>query len=605
MCLGCEMAPLFAQIGASAPLSRRAVIRNTLAVAAAATVASACSTPKSSQGPIASSDGKADFVFRNGPMYTVTGDDPWAAKGLAVSGDKISYVGDEAGAMALAGPNTKVVDLKGGLLMPGFVEAHCHPFVGSFLDAGVNLQVADQREALAAIETFARDHPEGVVRGFGWRMDMFGPGGPTKEALDKIVPDRPVILYAIDAHSLWVNTKTLETAKITRDHPDPVPGFSYYTRDSKGNATGFVMETGAIIEILNKVDPVTPDSLGEMLRAWGPKASAAGITTLFDAGVPPLGGDQSEMIRQYTDLESQGALPFRVSASFLVPSGPALDAVDKLTALHKQFTTDQVSVSTLKMLGDGTPGGYTSWLIDPYADKPDSIGESPFTLDEWQRLINEADKAGFDVHVHACGERATRVALDCFEKAMADNPPRDRRNTITHLVYVEDVDNPRFGKLGVTAQFSGNWMSADPDTLITDMERYGRPRGEKLYRPRDVLKTGGRISFGSDWPAAGYYSTYKPLEAIEVSVTRQLIGKPDAPVLSPVDQRLTVAEAVRAATMGGAYQLRMDDKVGSLETGKLADLIVLDANIFEAKPHDIHKSNVTMTLMNGRVTHQV
>lgn len=605
MCLGCEMAPLFAQIAVGTPVNRRAVIRNTLAVATAATVASACSTTKSSRGPVTASDGKADFVFRNGPIYTVTGDNPWAATGLAVSGEKISFVGDEAGAMALAGPNTEVVDLQGGLLMPGFVEAHCHPFVGSFLDAGVNLQVADQREALAAIQLFARDHPEGVVRGFGWRMDMFGPEGPTKAALDEIVPDRPVILYAIDAHSLWVNTTTLETAKITRDHPDPVPGFSYYTRASNGEPTGFVMETPAIIEILNRVDPVTPDSLGEMLRAWCPKASAAGITSLFDAGVPPLGGGQTEMLLQYTKLETQGALPFRVAACLLVPSGPALDAVARLTELSKQISTDQVTVATLKMLGDGTPGGYTSWLIDPYADKPDSVGQSPFTLDEWQRLIVEADKAGYDVHVHACGERATRVALDCFEKAMADNPPRDRRNTITHLVYVEDVDNPRFGKLGVTAQFSGNWMSADPDTLITDMERYGSPRGDKLYRPKEVLKTGGRISFGSDWPAAGYYSTYKPLEAIEVSVTRQLIGKPDAPVLSPVDQRLTVAEAVHASTMGGAYQLRMDDRVGSLEIGKLADLIVLDSNIFEVAPHAIHSARVTMTLMNGRVTHQV
>jgi predicted amidohydrolase YtcJ len=171
-------------------------------------------------------------------------------------------------------------------------------------------------------------------------------------------------------------------------------------------------------------------------------------------------------------------------------------------------------------------------------------------------------------------------------------------------VYVEDPDSARFGELGVIAQFSANWMSADPDTTQNLAARYGSPRKDLFFRPQKVLQSGGRISLGTDWPAAGYYSTYKPLDSIQIGVTRQLIGEPDAPVLSPADQKLSVAEAVHANTLGAAYQLRLDDTVGSVEVGKLADLIVLDRNIFEVDPHDIHGATVTMTMMNGDIRHQ-
>jgi predicted amidohydrolase YtcJ len=206
--------------------------------------------------------------------------------------------------------------------------------------------------------------------------------------------------------------------------------------------------------------------------------------------------------------------------------------------------------------------------------------------------------------VHACGEQTARTALDSIERAIAANPPRDRRHTIAHLVYVEEPDNRRFGELGVVAQFSANWMSADPDTLENMAARYGPPRQDMLYRPQEVLRSGGRISLGTDWPAAGYFSTYKPLDAIQTGVTRQLVGQPDAPVLAPADQILSVAEAVHANTLGAAYQIRLDGKVGSLEVGKLADMIVLDQNILEIDPHHIHQATVTMTMMDGKIRHE-
>lgn len=548
--------------------------------------------------------GPADLVFCNGSVYTVAGPTPWA-QAVAVTGNTIGYVGDDAGVQPFIGAGTRVVDLNGRLLMPGFVEGHTHPFLGSFLTSGVDLQVPTLADAQAAIAQYAQQHPEGPVRGFGWRVDMFGPDGPTRADLDSVLPDRPGFFFAIDGHSLWANSKALELAGVNRDTPDPVPGFSYYARDTSGDPTGYILEVNAVLGLVNAVEPISAETMDRLMREWLPKASAAGITSVFDAGVPPIGDDQASILRLYTETERSGELPFRVVASYSVRAAPVDGTVEAFRRVRDEISGELVSVDVVKVIGDGTQGGYTAWLLEPYADKPDSIGGSPFTLDQWHQVVREVDAAGFDVHIHACGERTVRTGLDAVEAAIAANPPRDRRHTIAHLVYVADSDNPRFAQLGVIAQFSANWSSGDPDTLENMAARYGSPRKDLMYRTQDVLRSGGRVSLGTDWPAAGYFSTYKPLDSIQVGVTRQLIGDPNAPVLSPVDQRLTVEQAVHANTLGAAYQIRLDDRVGSVEVGKRADLIVLERNIFEIDPHDIHAANIQMTVMNGRVYFEV
>lgn len=570
MCTACEWAPHFAAFGRRASLTRRTLLR-TAAVTTLAVTAAACATEPGAGSPDTQApSADADVVFHNGRVYTVTASAPWV-EAVAVTGNTISYVGDEAGAMALAGPDTRVIDLDGKLLMPGFVEGHIHPFLGAFLSTGVDLQVPTGKDALDAIAAYAKANPSGPVRGFGWRVDMFGPQGPTRADLDTVLPDRPGFFFAIDGHSMWANSKALEMAGITRDSQDPIPGFSYYVRDENGEPTGYVLEVDAVLGLVNAIEPISAETMQQLLEAWLPKASEAGITSVFDAGVPPVGGDQGALIALYADIESRNALPFRVVASYSVKSPPVDDAVAQLTAIRQRVSTDLVDVTIVKIIGDGTQEGYTAWLLEPYADKPDSIGGSPFTEEQWRRLVADVDAAGFDVHVHACGERTARTALDSIEAAIAGNPARDRRHTVAHLVYVEEPDSRRFGELGVIAQFSANWISADPDTVQNLAARYGQPRQDLFYRTQDVLKSGGRISLGTDWPAAGYFSTYKPLDSIQIGVTRQLIGVPDAAVLAPADQALSVEEAVHANTLGAAYQLRLDALVGSVETGKRAD----------------------------------
>ncbi|WP_281355827.1 amidohydrolase [Ancylobacter pratisalsi] len=299
--------------------SRRAVLRAGAGLTAAAAMTSVFRASEVfAQG---AADGAADYVFHNGRVYTVAGSAPWA-KAVAVKGKTIVHVGDEAGAMALAGPKTQMVDLKGRLLMPGFVEGHTHPFLGAFLTSGLDLQLANLDEVLAAIAGYAKEHPTGPIRGFGWRVDMFPPEGPNRAELDRILPDRPAFFFAIDGHSLWANSKALEMAGVNRDTPDPIPRFSYYARDQKGDPTGYVLEVNAVLSLVNAVEPISAQTMARLLEGWLPKAAAAGITTVFDAGVPPIGSDQGAMFALYEDAEKRGVLPFRVSASYSVKSPP-------------------------------------------------------------------------------------------------------------------------------------------------------------------------------------------------------------------------------------------------------------------------------------------
>lgn len=609
MCRSCKFLGEVRRSGAAASLgsvanrpvvSRRRLVGGALA-GGAALASGAQPAPTRAQTPVGN-DGPATVVFRGGRVYTVDPGQPWA-EAVAVRDGEIVAVGNDAAIDALVDPATTVVELDGRMVLPGFVEAHTHPSLGAFATSGVDLQVPTLEDALAAIAEYARANPDGPVRGFGWRMDMFGPEGPNKADLDRVVPDRPAFFFAIDVHSLWMNSQALEAAGITRDTPDPAPGFSYFVRDADGEPTGWALETAASLGAVNAIQPITPEAMTGWLREWTPKAAAAGITTVFDAGALPVNGEQAATIELYKDLESAGALPFRVFACYAIDKTPFDHAVPAALDLRNRIDTDLVQFHTLKIIGDGTPEAHTALMLEPYADKPDSRGESPFTPADLARLIAAADAEQLDIHIHACGDGSARAALDGIEAAIAANPDRERRHAIAHLVLVDDADTARFAELGVVAQFSANWMSADPDSVDILLERFGPERQARIYRPKSVLDTGGVIAFGTDWPGAGYFSTYKPLDSIQVAITRQLIGEPDAPVLDPADERLDLAQAIRASTLGGAHQLRMEDRIGSLAPGKLADLVVLEQDLFAIDPHDIASTRIDLTMMNGRFTH--
>ncbi len=234
---------------------------------------------------------------------------------------------------------------------------------------------------------------------------------PTRQMLDEIVSDRPIMLFAIDVHSLWVNSKALEVAKVTAATKDPIPGFSYFARDAAGEPTGFVLEVLAELMVVNAVEPVTVQSMSAYLGKWLPKAAQAGITTIFDASVPPLAGGEGNIIQIYANYETKGELPFRVVTCHAAKgAGDVAAAASTTVALSKRFNSPLVQARVLKIVADGTEEGWTAFMLESYTDKPGFHGTPPFTQEQMNTMISAADLAGIDVHIHACGDATVRMA---------------------------------------------------------------------------------------------------------------------------------------------------------------------------------------------------
>jgi predicted amidohydrolase YtcJ len=590
MCLVCSWGGYKAFMPQAARPSRRGVLGAGLAAALVAGPAEA----EPSTGP-------ADLIFRNGAVYTMEPTRPWA-RAVAVRGSRIIHVGGEDGLAALTVPRTRVVDLAGRMLLPGFVEAHIHPLTGATITRGVDLQFDTREEILAALRAWKeRTGPVPVVRGFGWRYNAFPAAGPRKEDLDALWPDTPVLLVAIDGHGAWVNSKGLAVAGVTRETPDPIPGFSFFQRDpATGEATGFLAEPPVMLQVSNAIEPFTPERVAQALTEWLPQASAAGITTVFDAGMQVV--PEATGFGIYQELERAGRLPFRVVGSYY-HNDPAIDPVPIIQGLRRRFRSPLVRASVLKLNMDGGDNAHTGVFLAPYADRPETSGEPLVPPERFADIVRRADRAGIDIHVHCIGDRATRLTLDAIEAAIRRNPPRERRNAIAHLTLVDPADEPRFARLGVVGQFSAQWAVADQPWEKVSRARLGPERADRLYRIGALVRAGGRAAFGSDWPAANSYSTYRPLDAIEVAMTRRELDRPEARPLPPEDDVIPLAEALRAATIAGAWQLRMENEIGSIEPGKRADLVVLERNLFEVPVREIHTVKVAMTVMNGVVRH--
>ncbi len=583
--------------------SRRSLLRATAGFAGAATALGTLSSSARAQLNSPPGANEADFVFSGGRVFTADSAHPWA-EAVAVRGNRILYVGNATGVEPYLAPSTRVVDLKGKLLLPGFVEGHIHPIVGAALTHGVDLQYDTREETLKVLAAWRdRAGKVPVVRGFGWRYGAFPASGPVKADLDKLWPDTPVMLIAVDGHSAWVNSTALKMARVTAETPDPLPGFSIFQRDAKtGEPTGWLIEVPAVIRVMQAAAPITVEFISTALEAWMAQAAAAGITSLFDAGMQVV--EDEVGLRLYEDLERAKKLPFRVIASYY-HNDPEVDPMPHVRRLRDRARTELVHARILKLNIDGVDAQYTAAMLDPYSDRPGTRGNTILNPALARDLVIRADAEGFDVHFHAIGDRAVRLALDAVEAAIKANGQRDRRHAIAHMGLIADDDLPRFVDLGVIAQFSAQW--AVPDRYWTNVTsvRWGQARAARTYRFGSVLRSKAAVSFGTDWPAAAHRSTFQPLDGIEAAVTRCELGKGDQTPLSPAQERITLEEAVRANTIAAARQLRLDDKVGSLASGKRADLVVLDRDIFKMPPEEIHTARVLLTMMNGVIRHEV
>jgi predicted amidohydrolase YtcJ len=549
------------------------------------------------------------YWFNNAEIYTVDPQRPWATD-VVVHDGRIVYVGDADGAAAQRRSDTIEVDLDGKFVMPGFIDGHDHLIGGGLAKVGVSLDGLEGKDAVVeAVRRYALENPSRpVIRGHGWTQFTFGVGvQPRREWLDPVTDVRPALLNAYDFHDGWANTAAFGLAGIDASTPDPNPPYATWPRGADGFPSGTCCEPEAWLPIALALGMYTLEAVQEAMNLTLFPAPTWGITTYFDAS--PVVGTRSlatEVYEGLIDLDVHGGgLPVRIVGSYVQrdPDVAPDAAVDRLRQLHHDVRSPHLSITTLKLFMDGVGPQHTAALIEPYTDQPDSRGSFLFAPDLVEQHVAAANTAGFDVHMHACGDAGVRGALDAVERVHEAHGPLGARNTVCHMELCNIDDVPRFAALGVTANgtpiwgtdYRGEFIDAYPQ-LIGE-ERFGRD-----YLPYgSLVRSGALVTFGADCPAVEI-DEIAPLKQIEAAVTRQRPGRPDDRVCG-AHERVALADALRCYTINGARALRLEDEVGSVEVGKRADMVVLDANPFRVAPHQIHAIGVLHTMMDGRFTH--
>ncbi len=540
----------------------------------------------------------ADYALINGAIHTMD-ESGTVAEAIGIEDGEIVYVGNAEGLPNVIGLGTKVIDLGGAMVLPGFVDGHIHAVAGGLIMLGVDLQTDDKDELFALIREEVKTNKDDLILGYGVRFNPWTDGNPTAAMLDEIESERPVYFWAIDGHAAWANSKALELAGIDKDTPDTVPGFSFFERDTEGNPTGWIVEIPAQLQVLSALMEISPEFMKDGVEVWINRFAAAGITSIHDHGIQGMG--QDEGFQMLTDFEAAGDLPLRVVGSYYWNDGN-VDPLPGTLELREKFNSDLVKARYLKINMDGGDDKWTALMVEPYSDKPENVPQPIIPYDVMQDAVIRADAAGVDVTCHCFGDLAVRRLLDAVEAAIEVNPQRDRRHKITHGVYIHPDDYARFGQLGVTYDSSGAWMSFDPLMQSIATSRVGPERVDLAFPTTRVLSEGGKFSFGSDWPVSGYVSEYRPLAAIEAGVTRTLDGRKNIAPLGGDEAKMSLDQALRAHTIDSAYGMGLDSEIGSLEVGKKADLVVLSQNLYDIDPNDISEVDVLYTIMDGNIT---
>ncbi len=541
-----------------------------------------------------------DVLFTGGTVFTGTGS-PIPGHAVAVSGGRIAGVLPEAAAAALVGPETRVVELHGALLAPGFQDAHIHPVGGGVELLQCNLADAESAdEAVAAVAAYAAANPgEPWILGGGWSMDQYPGGAPVRALLDAVVPDRPVLLMSRDHHSAWANTRAIELAGLGASTPDPADG--RIEREADGFPAGTFHE-GAM-GLFDAVRPETGDELlyRGLLRAQE-ELLALGVTGWQDAMVGGGAGAVADPLGAYLRALDEGALKVHVVGAQWWARGGGLEQVEAMVRRRDEIAAlgheSLLSLGTVKIMVDGVAENQTAAMLTPYRDvhgqDTHNHGISFVDPELLRRAVAELDASGMQVHFHALGDRAVREALDAVEAAREANGPSDGRHHLAHLQVVAEADTARFAELDAVANLQMLWATHEDqiDELTLPFLQDGQEA--RQYPFGDLVRDGAKLAAGSDWPV----STADPLAAIHVAVTRVAPGV-DAEPLGGAHQRLELESAMAAYTSGSAYVNHRDHDTGHLREGYLANLVVIEPDPFALPADELHRSRVTSTWIEG------
>ena len=534
-----------------------------------------------------------DSVVVNARIYTVNPQQPWA-EALAIRGEKILAVGSTREINRYRGPTTRVIDAQGRLVLPGFTDCHIHFMEGSLGLLHVDLNgAATVREIQKRVSAYAVAHPHDEwILGMGWTYPLFAPSGmPDRKILDEVVLRRPVFLEAYDGHTSWANSKALAVAGITLETPDPPNG--KIVRDEDGQATGALLEEAG--GLVSKFAPKpSRDERLAALRKGLHEANRFGLVRVHSAG-----GD-FEWLDLYDELRRKGELTVRqYIAYFLNPPELTPADIEKVEQARRTYRDDWIAAGAVKTMLDGVVEAHTAAMLAPYSDDPTKSGKLFWDSAKYQQAIAELDRRGFQIFTHAIGDRAVRLALDAYEQAQTKNRTKDARPRVEHIETITAEDIPRFGRLGVIASFQPLHAYPDDDTLKIWARNAGPDRAGRAWAWHSIEATGGRLAFGSDWPVV----TLSPWPGVQNALTRQTTeGDPPGGWLPK--ERISLEDTIKAYTLGAAIAGRREKTEGSLEAGKLADLIVLSQNLFEIPPNQTGKTEVMLTMVGGRVVYE-
>jgi len=521
----------------------------------------------------------ADTIFVNGRVYVQKGRFESA---LAVAGDRVLAVGSDATVRALASKDTRVIDLRGRLVTPGFNDAHVH-----FLDGGFGLLSVDLRDAKDEADFAERigKHAAGLPKGAwilngNWDHERWPSQAlPTKALIDEITKDNPVAVNRLDGHMILANSEALRAAGIDRNTKDPFGGT--IVRDASGEPTGILKDNAQ--DLLYKV---LPDPSREM----NVRAAKAALAHAASLGVTSVQDNSSiDALPTYQQIRAEGGLLARINVWRPVSAMKSLIE----SGVRSGLGDDWIRIGAIKILSDGSMGAGTAAFFDPYSDEPTTSGLLLYPVEELNRMIDDADAAGFQLAVHAIGDRANALVLDAFEKAASARPRPDRRFRIEHAQVVRRADLPRYAKLRVVA-------SIQPSHCIDDMrwapKRIGLERCKLAYNFKSFLDAGIPVAFGTDW----FVEPLDPRLGLYAAVTRETVeGGPRDGFLP--EERISLDAAIDLYTRGSAYAEFADDRKGTLEPGKLADLAIFAADLFKLEPRKILTTPVDLTMVGGRV----
>ena len=551
---------------------------------------------------------KADLVLQNGFVYTVD-KQCHRAEAVAVRDKEIAYVGDTKCVQEFIGPNTEVIDLAGKMLLPGFIDSHAHASATINEDDSVMLYHLDSKEAyVTAVKTFAEKHPEReVIYGNGWNNEVFPPQGPLKEDLDTIVTDRPVSLMSNDGHSIWVNTRALEMAGVTKDTPCPYGGM-IEMNPATGEPSGTIRETARDL-IQNVLPPYTVEQLKTGIREFMIEAARVGITTVHDPMLllPDCDGQLNgygsarNCIRAYVELLENKEMTLRVRGTILTDPTKGDSQVPDIVAACNDQQDPLFQITGAKVFVDGVVEGGTAYLLEPYAHKPDFRGEPLWEQEPLNSLCSAVDREKRQIHIHAIGDAAIRMSLDALAVAKDHNGRRDSRHLITHLQVVNYDDIPRFAELEIVGVPQPFWHVKGEYFWGLEAVYLGRERAEKEYPLKSFLDAGVTLACASDYPVQ---VPSPPLLAIQLGITRRIPGESDPNEILGPNERMSLEDMITGYTINGAYANLVENETGSIEVGKKADLVVLDRNLFDIPETEIADTNVLLTLFEGKAIYR-